>query len=44
MRLQTERLGLHGILGQADRGLAEKLNLLCSSHALGTRRAGGEMC
>src|SRR4029077_20631019 len=44
MRRQTQRSGLHGVLGQADRGLAEKLDLIRSGDAVGNRRPSGEVC
>jgi hypothetical protein len=43
MRRQAQRPGLHGVLGQADRGLAEKLDLIRSGDAVGNRRPGGEV-
>ena len=37
LRRQAERAGLHGLFGQADRRLAEKLDLVGADHAVGQR-------
>ena len=38
LRRQTQRAGLHGLFGQADRGFPQELDVLGADHALGGRR------
>ena len=40
LRRQAQRAGLYGLLGQADRRLAEKLDLIGADHAVGNWRHG----